>query len=87
MKEYTVTTTYELAVTVTVHVPDDMDVAEVQELFEDLPISVTVEPEWDDTDFGDATCDKNLSVDGLVASRLAPAVYHEGILQTYGKLI
>ena len=80
MKEYTVTQTYELEVTVTVHAPEGMSVYDIEEMFTDLPISVTVEPNWDETDFEGVVCSPDISLDGVVSSPLVPSVRHNGQL-------
>lgn len=80
MKEYTVTQTYELQVTVTVHAPEGMNVVDIEEMFQDLPISVTVEADWDEADFEGVICPPDISVDGVRPSPLVPAVRHNGQL-------
>jgi hypothetical protein len=80
MKEYTITQTYELVVTVTVHAPEDMSVVDIEEMFTDLPISVTVDPDWDETDFEGVVCEPDISVDGVHPSPLVPTIRHNGQL-------
>ena len=79
MKEYTITQTYVLEVSVTVHVPDAMNIHEVQEHFSDFPINVTVQSEWDETESDDVVCDNDISVDSVLSHGL-PLVLKDGEL-------
>lgn len=79
MKELTITQTYVLEVSVTVHVPDDMNTYEVQEHFADFPINVTVESAWDETESNDVICDNDILVDSVSPHGL-PLVLKDGEL-------
>ena len=84
MKEYTITQSYALTLSVTVHVPDDMTIYEIQEHFADYDISVTVEPDeeaWDEWNAdSEVICDHDICVDSL-APHGFPLVYKDGELQ------
>jgi hypothetical protein len=57
-----------------------MSVVDIEEMFTDLPIIVTVDPDWDETDFEGVVCAPDISVDGVHPSILVPAVRHNGQL-------
>lgn len=68
MKTFSVTQTYELEISFTVEVPDDYTLSDVRDNFEDFPISIVVEPEWDESEFDDSIFNNDIIVQSLVST-------------------
>lgn len=86
MKKYTIIQHYELEVSVTVHVPDNLSVHEVQEYFSDFPISVVVESEWENSENDEVTCDNDIIVESLTTHG-NPLVYDGDALMGNGMIV
>lgn len=86
MKQYTIIQTYELEVSVTVNVPDDLPVHEVQEYFSEFPISVVVESAWENSDNDEVTCNNDIVVESLTVHG-NPLVYDADALMGNGTIV
>jgi hypothetical protein len=66
MKTLTITQSYELEVSVTVQVPDDYTLDDIQNTFADFPITVAVDSKWDDyRDNDEVICYNDIAIEHL----------------------
>lgn len=82
MKTYIVTQDYELKVSVTVQVPDDYTLEDIQDTFADFPITVTVDSKWDDyRDNDEVICYNDIAIECLDTHGLPVLQTYSGILE------